>query len=87
MTWISNIDGPQIPVVSDETLTSRDVNVSCVGAVRPLKTVAPLCGAILNDARLLYSDLEESDDDVLPVWDMIPINRPTVCCAQLDDFG
>ena len=45
-------------------MTSRDVNVSCVGAVRPQKT-----------------DLEESDDD------MIPVNRPAVCCAQLDDFG
>ena len=43
------------------------------GAVRPQKTVAPLCGAVLNDVRLLYSDSEE---------DMIPMNRPTVCCAQ-----
>ena len=54
------------------------------GAVRPRKTVAPLSGAILNDVRLLCSDSEESDDDVLLVGDM---NRPAVCCAQLDDFG
>ena len=86
ITRISNNDGPQIPV-DIPCLTSRDVNVSCVGAVQPRKTVAPLCGAVLNDVRLLCSDSEESDDYVLPVGDMIPMNRPAVCCVQLDDFG
>ena len=72
----------QIAVVSDDILTSRDVNVSCVGAVRPLKTVAPLSGAVRNDVRLLCSDSEESDDDVLPVGAMVPMNRPAMCCSQ-----
>ena len=63
------------------------MNVSCVGAVRPRKNIAPLCGAVLNDVRLLCSDSEELDDYVLPVGDMIPMNRPAVCCVQLDDFG
>ena len=58
-----------------------------MGAVRPLKTVAPLSGAVLNNVRQLCSDSEESDDDVLPVRAMIPMNKPAVCCAQLDDFG
>ena len=30
--------------------------VSCVGAVRPLETVAPLSGAVLNDVRQSCSD-------------------------------
>ena len=58
-----------------------------VGAVRPLETVAPLVGAVLNDARQPYSDSEASDDDVLSVGARAPMNRPAVCCARLDDFG
>ena len=32
-------------------------------------------------------DSEDSDDDVLPVGALIPLDRLAVCCAQLDDFG
>ena len=79
---------PKIPVVGDDVphLTTRDVYVSGVGAVRPLETVASLRGALPIDARQWCSDSEESDDDVLPVGALIPVNRPA-CCAQLDDFG
>ena len=69
VTRISNIDEPQIPVVSDDIPcpSARDVVVSRVGVARPLETVAPLGGAVLNDARQPYSDSEASDDDVLSV--------------------
>ena len=60
--------------------------VSRVGAVRPLKTVAPLSGAVLDDVRQPCSDSEASDDDVLSVGALVPMNRPAVCCARLDDF-
>ena len=60
------------------------MHVSGVGAVRPLETVAPISGAVPIHARRWYSD---SEDDVLPVGALIPLDRPVVCCAQLDDFG
>ena len=49
-------------------------------------TVAPQCGAVPYDVRLMCSDLEESEDDVLPMGDVIPMNGHAVCYAQLDDF-
>ena len=72
---ISNINEPQIPVVSDDIPcpTARDVVVSRVGAVRPLETVAPLSGAVLNYVRLSCSDSEASDDDVLSVGAVRPL--------------
>ena len=81
VTRISNINGPQIPVVSDDIPcpTAQDVVVSRVEAVRPLETVAPLSGVIRNDVRLLCSDSEVSDDDVLSVG----ANRPLVTVAPL----
>ena len=83
ITRISNNDGPQIPVVSDDIPcpTSR------VGAVRPLETVAPLSGAVLNDVRQSCSESEASDDDVLSVGALVTMNTPAVCCARLDDFN
>ena len=89
ITRISNNDGPQIHIVSDDIPcpTSRDVTVSRVGAVRPLETVVPLSGAALNDVRQSCSDSEASDDDMLSVGALVPMNRPAVCCAQLDDFN
>ena len=78
-TWISNNVGPQIPVISKNVpdLTARDVYVS----------VAPVRGAVPIHARRWCSDSEDSDDDLLPVGALIPLDRPAVCCAQLDDFG
>ena len=57
ITWISNKDGPHIPVVGDDIPcpTFRDVVVSRVGAVRSLKTIAPLSG-VLDDVRQPCSD-------------------------------
>ena len=55
-------------------------------AVWPFETNAPLSGAILNNVRQLYSDSDESDNDVLPVGALIPMDRSGVCCAWLDDF-
>ena len=79
--------GPQVPVCNVvPRLISRGVDVSTVGAVRPLETIAPLSGAVLKNVRQLYSDSDESDNDVLPVGALIPMNRPGVCCAWLDDF-
>ena len=88
ITQISNNDGPQIPVISDNIPgpTARDVVVSCVGAVRPLETVAPLHGVVRDDVRHSCSDSEASDDDVLSVGALAPIDRPAVWCAWLDDF-
>ena len=60
-----------------------DDDVLSVGAVRPLETAAPLGGVVLKDDRQPYSD---SDDDVLSVRARVPMNRPEMCCAQLDDF-
>ena len=57
-----------------------------VGAVWPPLTVAPLGGAVRNDARQPYSDSEVSDDDILSVGARVPMNRTAVCCARLDDF-
>ena len=56
ITRISNNDGPQIPVVSDDIPcpTSRDVVVSRVGAVRPLKAVAPRSGAVHDHCLVSY---------------------------------
>ena len=48
VTRISNIDEPQIPVVSDDIPCSGCGCFPC-GSVRPLETVAPLSGAVLND--------------------------------------
>ena len=74
-----------MPVIPD--LTARDVHVSGVGAARPLETVAPVSGAVQIHTRRWCSDSEDSDDDVLPVGALIPLDIPTVCYAQLDDFG
>ena len=52
----------------------------------PLETVAPLSGAVLDDFRQSCSDSEASDDDLLSVGALAPMNRPAVCCAWLDDF-
>ena len=60
--------------------------VSCVGAVRPLETVAPLRGVVREDVRHSCLDSKASDDDVLSVGALAPIDAPAVCCAQLDDF-
>ena len=60
---------------------------SRVGAVRPLETVAPLSGAVLNDVRQSCSGSEASDDDVLSVGALVPMNKPAVCCVRLDDFN
>ena len=60
-----------------------DDDVLSVGAVRPLETAAPLGGAGLIDDRQPYFD---SDDDVLSVGARVPMNRPAMCCARLDDF-
>ena len=57
-----------------------------MGAVRPLETVAPLCGVVRDDVRHSCSDSEASDDDVLSVGALAPIDRPVVGCARLDDF-
>ena len=56
--------------------------VSHVGAVRLLKTVTPLGGAVLDDVRQWCSDSEALDDNVLSVGALVP-----VCCARLDDFN
>ena len=61
--------------------------VSHVGAVWPLETVAPLSGAVLSDVRWSCSDSEASDDDVLSVGPLVPMNWADVCCARLDDFN
>ena len=60
--------------------------MSCVGAVRPRMTVVPRCSAVPHDVRLMCSDSEESEDDILPMRDVNPISGHAVCCAQLDDF-
>ena len=41
---------------------------------------------VRNVVRLLCSDSETSFDDVLSVGALVPMNRPAVCCARLDDF-
>ena len=66
--------------------TARDVVVSRVGAVQTHGTVAPLSSAVRNDVRQSCSDSEMSDDDVLSVGALVPMNRPAVCCVRLDDF-
>ena len=88
-TRISNNVGPQIPVLSDNVpdLTARDVHVAGEEAVRPLETVAPVSDAVQIHTRRCSSDSEDSDDDVLPVGALIPLDRLALCCAQLDDFG
>ena len=60
--------------------------VSHVGAVRPLETIAPLSSVVLDDIQSC-SDSEASDDDLLLVGALAPMNRPAVCCARLDDFN
>ena len=76
---------PQIPVVSDDIPcpAARDVIVSRVGAVRPLETVTPRSGAVRKDVRLLCSDSEVSDDDVLSVGAV----RPLETAAPLGGAG
>ena len=54
-----------------------------VGAVRPLVTAAPLGGAGLIDD---YQPHVNSNDDVLSVGTWTQMNRPVMCCTQLDDF-
>ena len=49
-------------------------------------TVAPLSGTVWNVIPLSCSDSETSDDDVLSVGSLVPMNRPDVCCARLNDF-
>ena len=46
---------------------------SRVGAVRPMETVTQWNRAVRNDFRLLCSDTEESDDDVLSVGAVRPL--------------
>ena len=72
---IRNINEPQIPVVGDDMPcpTARDVVISLVGVVRPLETVAPLSGAVLNDFRQSCYDSEALDDDVLSVGAVRPL--------------
>ena len=60
-----------------------DDDVLSVGAVRPLATVAPLGVAGLIDDFQPHIDL---NDDVVSVGAWAPMNRPTICCARLDDF-
>ena len=60
--------------------------VSHVGTVQTRGTVTPLSGTVWNVVRLSCSDSEASDDDVLSVGALVPMNRPAVCCAWLDDF-
>ena len=86
LTRISNNVGPQIPVISDNVpdLTARDVHVSGVEAVRTLETVAPVSGAVPIHTRRWSLDSEDSEDDVLSVGALIPLDRLAVCCAQLD---
>ena len=88
ITRIINHDGSQIPVVSDDIPcpTAQDVVVSRVGAVQPMETVAPLSSVVLDDFRQSCSDSEASDDDLSSVGALVPMNRPAVCCARLDDF-
>ena len=62
---------------------ASDDDVLAVGDIRPLETAAPLGGAGLKDDRQPYS---ESDDNVLLVGARVPMNRPVMCCARLDDF-
>ena len=54
-----------------------------VGAVRPLANVAPLGGAGMMDDCQQRAD---SKDDVFSLGARGPMNRPGMCCAQLDDF-
>ena len=65
---------------------ARDEIVSRVGAARPLETVVPLGGAVLDDTRQLYYDSESSDDGLLSVGALAPMHGTVVCCVQLDDF-
>ena len=57
-----------------------------VGAARAMETVVPLGGAVLDEIGQLCSDSEVSDDGLLSVGALSPINGTAVCCARLDDF-
>ena len=54
--------------------------------MRPPETIVPLGGTILNNIRQLCSDSEASDDGLLLVVALAPMNGTAVCCARLDDF-
>ena len=89
ITRISNDCGHQFPVVDDGITcpTARnEIFVSRVGAARAMETVVPLGGAVLDEIGQLCSDSEVSDDGLLPVGALAPINETAVCCARLDDF-
>ena len=87
ITRISNDCGPQFPVGDGITCpAAQDEIVSRVGAARHLETVVPLGGAVLDDIRQLCSDSEASDDGLLLVGVLAPMNGTDVCCARLDDF-
>ena len=53
---------------------------------RPLENVVPLGGAVVDDIRELCSDSEASDERLLSVGALAPMNGTAVCCALLDDF-
>ena len=58
-----------------------------MGAARPLETVVPLGGAVLDDIKQLCSDSEACDDRLFSVGALAPMNGTAVCCERLDDFG
>ena len=55
-------------------------------AARPLETVVPLGGAFVDDIRQLCTDSEASEDALLSVGALAPMDRTAVCCVRLDDF-
>ena len=82
---ISNKHESQTPVVLDDVPcpAARDEVVSLVGAVRSMKTVTPQSVAVRKYVRLLCSDSEESDNDVLSVGAV----RPLTTAAPLGGAG
>ena len=65
VTRISNDYEPQLPVVGDDV--PGPAAITQLGAVRPLKTVDQRAMAVGDGFRLLCSDSDDSDDDVLSV--------------------
>ena len=66
--------------------TAWDEIVSRMEAAQPLETVVPLGGTFVDDIRQLCSDSEASEDGLLSVGALAPLDGTAVCCAQLDDF-
>ena len=64
-------------------MMESDDDVLSVGAVRPLANAAPLGGAGMMDD---YQQRADAKDDVFSMGAWGPMNRPEMCCAQLDDF-